>query len=164
MRSPRLGLLVTSTAVLVAVPLPAAGGRDADAVVPCAAQVHRDVLPVWMRGGFSGPRPRVPYVLGRNGAIGGVVFGDPLNAPPAQRKNNKVLWVPRHYSKTVAALWIRMQQMEGTRPVGVPIRKIIPTGPGPSYVDAPAVGCWRLTLTWSGRRDTVDLAYVTPTD
>jgi hypothetical protein len=164
MRRWRLGLSVGLMAVLVSVPLAAAGGGESDAVLPCAAQVHRDVLPVWMRGGFSGPRPRVPYVLGRNGAIGGVVFGDPLNSPPAQRKNNKVLWVPRHYSKTVAALWIRMQQMEGTRPVGAPIRKIIPTGPGPSYVDAPSAGCWRLTLTWSGRRETLDLDYVAPTD
>jgi hypothetical protein len=48
--------------------------------------------------------------------------------------------------------------------VGAPVRRIIKTGPGPSYVDAPSAGCWRLTLTWSGRSDTLDLAYVPPID
>ena len=143
----------------------AASGRHAreDVVAPCAAVVHHGVLPVWMRGGFSGPKPRVPYVLGKHGAIGGVLFGFPLNAPPAQHKNNKILWVPRRLSKSVAPLWIRLQRMDGTRPVGAPVRRIITTGPGPSYVDAPSAGCWRLTLSWSGRRDTLDLAYVPPT-
>jgi hypothetical protein len=116
-----------------------------------------------MRGGFSGANPRVPYVLGEHGLIGGVLFGSPLNAPPAQGMNNKILWVPRHFSKSVAALWIRMQKMDGSQLVGVPVRRIIRNGPGPSYVDAPSAGCWRLTLTWSGRRDTLDLAYVPPT-
>lgn len=140
----------------------AASGGHTRRVAPCAVVVHHGVLPVWMRGGFSGT-PRIPYVLGRHGAIGGVLFGSPLNAPPARTKNNKILWVPRHPSKGVAALWIKMQKMEGTRPVGVPVRRIVATGPGPSYVDAPSAGCWRLTLTWSGRRDTLDLVYVAPT-
>lgn len=116
-----------------------------------------------MRGGFSGT-PRVPYVLGRHGSIGGVLFGSPLNAPPAKTKNNKILWVPRHPAKSAAALWIRMQKVDGARPVGSPVRRIVANGPGPSYVDAPSAGCWRLTLTWSGRRDTLDLVYVPPTD
>ncbi len=87
-----------------------------------------------------------------------------LNSPPAQDRNNKILWVPRHVSKSVAAMWIRMQKMDGTKLVGAPVRRIIKTGPGPSYVDAPSAGCWRLTLTWSGRSDTLDLAYVPPTN
>jgi hypothetical protein len=116
-----------------------------------------------MRAGFTGPKPRVPYVLGERGAIGGVLFGWPLNSPPAQNKNNKILWVPRRYSKSIEPLWIRMQQMKGTRLVGAPTRRIIPNGPGPSYVDAPSAGCWRLTFNWSGRRDTLDLGYLPPT-
>jgi len=32
-------------------------------------------------------------------------------------------------------------------------------GPGPSIVDVPAPGCWRLTLSWSARRDSLDLQY-----
>jgi hypothetical protein len=117
-----------------------------------------------MRGGF-GPRPRTTYELGRRGAIGAVLWGArTLDSPPAQHRNNKILWVPRHLSKSVAPLWIKLQKMEGTRAVGAPVRRVIPTGPGPSLVDAPSPGCWRLTLTWSGRRDTLDLTYVPPSD
>ncbi len=115
-----------------------------------------------MRAGFSGPHPRIPYALGAKGAIGAVLFGWPLNAPPSQHRNNKILWVPRHLSRTVAPLWIRLQLMDGDHDVGAPFRKVVPTGPGPSIVDAPSAGCWRLTLSWSGRRDTVDLRYVPP--
>lgn len=153
--------LVALTAAVI--PLSASGGRErAGAAAPCAATVHHGVLPVWMRAGFSGAKPRIPYVLGKRGAIGGVLFGFPLNAPPARDKNNKILWVPRRLSKSVAAMWIRLQRLDGTRPVGAPVRRIVTTGPGPSYVDAPSAGCWRLTLTWSGRRDTLDLVYVPP--
>ncbi len=150
--------------VLIAPMVVAFGGGARSAAAPCSPVVHHDVLPVWMRAGFSGPKPRVPYVLGRHQAIGGVLFGSPLNSPPAKSKNNKILWVPRHYSKTVAALWIKMQKMDGTQLIGAPVRRIIANGPGPSYVDAPSAGCWRLTLTWSGRKDTLDLEYVPPTD
>ena len=132
------------------------------AQAPCRAQVHHDVLPVWMRGGFSGPNPRVPYALGSKGAIGAVIFGWPLKSPPLANRNNKILWVPRRYAKTIAPFWVRLQLMDGSQSIGAPIRKIIPTGPGPSIIDVPAAGCWRLTFTWSGRRDTLDLNYTPP--
>jgi hypothetical protein len=160
------GAYIGATVVILATAFVMPFGASATHTVsttPCSPAVHHDVLPVWMRGGFSGATPRVPYVLGEHGLIGGVLFGSPLNAPPAQNKNNKILWVPRHFSKGVAALWIRMQKMDGAQLVGAPVRRIIASGPGPSYVDAPSAGCWRLTLTWSGRRDTLDLAYVSPT-
>jgi hypothetical protein len=128
----------------------------------CRAQVHHDVLPVWMRGGFSGPNPRVPYVLGAKGQIGGVVFGWPLHSPPLPNRSNKILWVARHLAKSIAPLWIRLQPMQGDRALGAPIRKIIPTGPGPSIVDVPSAGCWRLSFNWSGRHDTLDLEYTPP--
>lgn len=115
-----------------------------------------------MRGGFSGSKPRVPYAVGSKGAIGAVIFGWPLKSPPQQGRNNKILWVPRHYSKTVAALWIRLQLMNGNQAIGAPVRRIISTGPGPSIVDVPSAGCWRLTFNWSGRRDTMDLDYTSP--
>ena len=163
--SARMAGLALALSVAVCLPLSAAAGHArANGVAPCATGVRDGVLPVWMRAGFSGPKPRIPYVVGRRGLIGGVVFGSPLNAPPAQAKNNKILWVPRHFPKRVAALWIRMQQMDGTHLIGAPVRRVIPTGPGPSYVDAPSSGCWRLTLTWSGRRDTLDLSYIPPTN
>lgn len=128
------------------------------AVSPCATIVREDVLPVWMRAGFQTKSPRIPHVVGRSGQIGGVLFGWPLMSPPAAARDNKILWVSRRPSSR-AALWIRMQRMEGTASVGAPVRKIISGGPGPSIVDVPSPGCWRLTLTWSGRRDTLDLRY-----
>ena len=132
------------------------------AVAPCHSQVRHDVLPVWMRAGFSGPKPRVPYAVGQRGAIGAVVFGWPLKSPPLEHRSNKILWVPRHTPKTLAALWIRLQLMDGDRAVGAPVRKIIAGGPGPSIVDVPSAGCWRMSFSWSGRHDTLDLDYTTP--
>jgi hypothetical protein len=35
----------------------------------------------------------------------------------------------------------------------------VPEGPGPSYVNLPAAGCWTLNLSWSGHRDGVELRY-----
>jgi hypothetical protein len=131
-------------------------------VAPCHSQIRHDVLPVWMRSGFSDPKPRVPYSVGHRGAIGAVVFGWPLKSPPLANRSNKILWVPRRASKSFAALWIRLQLMEGERSVGAPIRKIIQGGPGPSIVDVPSAGCWRLTFSWSGRHDTLDLDYTSP--
>jgi hypothetical protein len=104
---------LTVALVVLGLAFPAAAGSGL--VAPCTPVVHNDVLPVWMRGGFQGPNPRIPYVVGAHGAIAGIMFGAPLNAPPAERKNNKILWVPRHTAKHVAALWIRMQQMHGSR-------------------------------------------------
>jgi hypothetical protein len=137
-----------------------AHGSQRDAT--CRAQVRRDVLPVWMRAGFSDSRPRIHHVVAHKGMIGAVLFGWPLHSPPLPDRNNKILWVPRHYSKAPAPFWIRMQLMDGDRAVGAPIRKVISTGPGPSIVDVPSAGCWRFTLSWSGRRDTVDLSYTAP--
>src|SRR4051794_9810437 len=160
------GLLVTvvAAAFFVAPALAVKGGAaHSAAVAPCSPQVNGGVLPAWMRGGF-GPGTRVTHAIGERGAIGAVLWNKPLYSPPAQHVNNKILWVPRRFSKRVAPLWIKMQKMDGTQLVGAPVRRVITTGPGPSYVDAPSAGCWRLILTWSGRRDTLDLAYIPPTD
>jgi hypothetical protein len=123
------------------------------------SEVSKAVLPVWARGGFSGPRPRMPYAVGHSGRIAAIVYGYPLRSPPAQGRNNKILWVSRIWPKTPAPLWIRAQRMDGGRAIGAPVRHIVPGAPGPSIIDLPAAGCWRLTLTWSGRRDSLDLAY-----
>lgn len=160
----RRAALALGLATTVALAAPVLGALASRArVAPCSPRVHKGLLPVWMRGGF-GPGTRITYEVGRHGAIGAVLWNKPLNAPPAKHESNKILWVPRHPSKSVAPLWIKMQRMDGTRLVGAPVRRIITTGPGPSLVDAPSAGCWRLTLTWSGRRDTLDLSYVPPTD
>jgi hypothetical protein len=101
----------------------------------------------------------VPHVLGRSGRIVAIAFGYPLRSPPSARRSNKILWVPRRTPGAAAAMWIRAQRMEGARRVGVPFIRVVPGGPGPSIVNLPQPGCWRLTLTWSGQSDTLDLAY-----
>lgn len=163
----RRALLAVSVAcgALVVVPTLAAFGGNAHvtAVVPCAPKVEGGLLPVWMQAGF-GRGARVTHAIGERGAIGAVLWNKPLYSPPSQHVNNKILWIPRHFSKSVAPMWIKMQKMNGTQLVGAPVRRIITNGPGPSYVDAPSAGCWRLILTWSGQRDTLDLSYVPPTD
>ena len=160
-----IGVIVVSVAIglMLALGAQATGSADGGA---CAPQVRNGVLPVWMRGGWQpGAKPQTTYVVGRNGAIGAVLWGArALDSPPAQSRNNKILWVPRHISKSVAPLWIKMQETDGVQAVGAPVRRIITSGPGPSIVDAPSAGCWRLTLTWSGRKDTLDLVYAAPTD
>jgi hypothetical protein len=37
---------------------------------------------------------------------------------------------------------------------------VIAGGPGPSIVNLPTPGCWRLTLGWAGQVDTLDLRYL----
>ena len=71
------------------------------AVAPCAPHVESGALPTWMRAGF-GPGTRVTHAIAERGSIGAVLWNKPLYAPPAQHVNNKILWVPRHLSKSVA--------------------------------------------------------------
>jgi hypothetical protein len=125
----------------------------------CHARVSRSVIPVWARAGFSGAHPRVPYVLGRSGRLVAILFAYPLRSPVAPYRNNKILWVSRTPAATPTALWIRSQRMAGSQPVGAPVEHVVRGGPGPSYVDVPQPGCWRLTLSWAGRTDSLDLTY-----
>jgi hypothetical protein len=126
----------------------------------CHSVVHKGVLPTWARTGFSDPRPRLPHVIGRSGEIAALVFGYPLRAPPGKDRANKILWVSRREVKPLSDLRIRAQRMEGRRRVGRPVTRVVVGGPGPSGIDLPAPGCWRLTLRWSGRTDALDLRYV----
>ena len=52
--------------------------------------------------------------------------------------------------------------MDGAAAVGVPVARTVLGGPGPSVVDLPAVGCWRLTLDWGDQMDSLDLEYIAP--
>jgi hypothetical protein len=49
--------------------------------------------------------------------------------------------------------------MNESSPVGAPVTRKVSGGPGPSIVNLPSPGCWRLTLRWSGRADSLDLSY-----
>jgi hypothetical protein len=61
--------------------------------------------------------------------------------------------------KELSDLRISAQRMDGTRLVGRPVRRLVMGGPGPSIIDLPAAGCWRMSLAWSGRTDQIDLTY-----
>ena len=125
----------------------------------CQARMSFGVLPVWARGGFSKPRPRMPHVIGRSGAIAGLVFGYPLQAPPSPPRTNKILWVSRDASSSLSNLRIRAQRMAGAQTLGRPVARVVNGGPGPSIINLPAAGCWRFVLTWAGRSDSLDLYY-----
>jgi hypothetical protein len=47
-------------------------------------------------------------------------------------------------------------QLQGTSQT---VTTDLPNGPGPSYVNMPAAGCWQMSLTWSGYHDTIALEY-----
>jgi len=152
---PWIAALIAAGAAAVA---PA--GAASSPAPACHSVVHKGVLPTWARTGFSDSRPRLPHVIGRSGEIAALVFGYPLRSPPGKDRANKILWVSRREVKPLSDLRIRAQRMEGRRRVGRPVTRVVVGGPGPSGIDLPAPGCWRLTLRWSGRTDALDLRYV----
>lgn len=155
-----------SATALTALVVAACGssGPAPNRVSACASQVKFGVLPTWARTGFSDPKPRMPYELGRSGDIAALVFGFPLLSPPPRTHNNKILWVSRVAPRPGSNLRIAAQRMEGGHPVGTPVSRSVIGGPGPSIIDLPASGCWRLTLRWSGRVDSLDLNYAANPD
>jgi hypothetical protein len=127
--------------------LPAAGG--------CSSNVRTDVLPTWARDGFSDPEPRAPHVLSEDGAVVAILFGSALHAPPSAEVNNKILWVTRE----PLAGPLRIDAVrEGTT---THVHREL-AGAGPSIVDLPAPGCWRLDLRLTDYRGSIDLEYVRP--
>jgi hypothetical protein len=144
---------------LIAVVVAGAPAGAASSTPPCHSVVHHGVLPSWARTGFSDPRPRLPHVVGRSGDIAALVFGYPLRSPSAKDRGNKILWVSRREVKPLSDLRIHAQRMDGRHRVGRPVTRVVMGGPGPSGIDLPAPGCWRMTLRWSGRTDELDLQY-----
>jgi hypothetical protein len=159
-----LGALLTAALSAIVIAGCGASGPSPSRVSACASQVRTGVLPQWARGGFSDPKPRMPYELGRAGNIAALVWGFPLLSPPPHTHNNKILWVSRVTAQPGSDLRIAAQQMQGTHPLGAPVSRTVMGGPGPSIINLPASGCWRLTLRWSGRVDSLDLDYVANPD
>jgi hypothetical protein len=155
MRIARVLFLVAAVALATAL-VPSAAPASTAA---CHSAMRHGVLPPWARTGFSDPRPRMPHVLGRSGEIAAIVFGYPLLSPPSETRANRVLWVSRRPIRPPDKLRIRAQRMRGDRPVGQHVVRVIVGGPGPSYLNLPAPGCWRLSLQWSGRSDELDVDY-----
>jgi hypothetical protein len=156
-----LRILALLLAVSALAPLASAPARGA-ARPACRPVVLHGVLPVWARSGFSAREPRLPHTIGRAGKIAALVFGYPLSSPRLERRRNKILWVSRAPTRPLADLRISAQRMVGTRLAGPAVARTVQGGPGPSIVDLPGAGCWRLTLRWSGHVDSLDLAYVRP--
>ena len=122
---------------------------------PCVTKIVTDALPEWARTGFSGDGSGNPHVFSRNGDMVGVLFGNPLKAPPAADHNNKILWVSKAPINTPSDFAI-VAKLAGT---GETFQPKVDQAPGPSIIDMPRAGCWRFTLTWSGHVDTMDLTY-----
>jgi hypothetical protein len=101
------------------------------------------------------------YELGASGRIAAIPFGT-LNSPPAADHTNKILWVSHVSPRSEGSLRILAQRMTGTRRAGTPVMRAVNGGPGPSIINLPSPGCWRLTLRWSGWTDQLDLQYNQP--
>jgi hypothetical protein len=126
---------------------------------PCAPHIISGTLPSWAQSGFSDPTSRTNYELGVEGNIAAILFTYPLLAPPSTSVHNKILWVP-HVPADGSPLLIVAQRMIGSKNAGAPVRRQLDGGPGPSIVNLPIAGCWRLSLSWSGHRDSLDVSYV----
>jgi hypothetical protein len=137
----------------------AVAARPGSSERACRPAVDRGVLPEWARAGFSEPEPRIAHVVARGGRLAAVLFGDPLTAPPRRDVSNKILWVSRTPQSAPSDLRLSAQRMEGARPVGAPVARTVENGPGPSIIDLPRPGCWRLSARWADQRDELDLAY-----
>jgi hypothetical protein len=128
----------------------------------CVDHVSKALLPTWARAGFSDPEPRAAYVRSREGSIVAILFAQPLTSPPSADHNNKILWVARPLPSASTssvqdpALHITAS-LTGDPPT---VRRVVPSGPGPSIIDLPKPGCWHLTLRWEGRTDVLDVAYL----
>lgn len=139
---------------------PQAAPQSASQVVPgapartgCGSVVETGPLPEWARAGFSGDA-RIPHVMGDGGNIVAAVFGHPLAVTRPDGSSNKILWVSKPPYPPGDL------QIDATRDgTGDAAQRRVPGGPGPSIIDLPQAGCWRLTLTWSGHSDTMDLVY-----
>lgn len=131
------------------------------AVTPtrCADRVERGPLPEWARAGFSGDA-RIAHVLGDRGDIVAALFGHPLTVGRDEGPTNKILWVARPAATPTAGTAPADLEITATLAgTDTTVLRKVPGGPGPSVVDLPRAGCWRLVLRWSGRTDTMDLVY-----
>jgi hypothetical protein len=130
------------------------------ATPPCESTITRAVLPDWARTGFSDPEPVMPFVRSASGNVVAILFTDELASPPRSDIANKVLWVWDQLPADTTSIHA-IARLNGTGPA---VTAGLPAPAGPSYVDLPTPGCWRLTLTWPGGSDTIDLRAVPPQD
>ena len=121
----------------------------------CTRQPPVSPLPVWARSGFTPPDTAMPHVTGAAGNIVAILWAtrNALHAPALSKWDNKILWLSRLSS---GPMTIRATLAGSTRTATADL----PDGPGPSYLDMPAPGCWMLHLSWGGHTDQLSLRYV----
>src|SRR4051794_20911234 len=150
--------LVAAAVAVVAVVAVRPDAEGASSALPgtsvCRSTVVTGVLPEWARGGFSDPKPVMPYVTSASGRIVAIIW-EPLTGPPRDDSGDKVLWVWQRPTGGVHAV----ARLDGTGPA---VSFVDPGVTGPSSVRLPSPGCWRVTVTWPGGSDTIDLAAARP--
>ncbi|MDG4781653.1 hypothetical protein O7614_18530 [Micromonospora sp. WMMD961] len=163
-------LLVSSVLLVAGCSTTTSGGSAAPAVATaaatttsaaagCGSRVETGSLPDWADAGFHGDA-RVPHVFGAKGDIVAVLFAHPLRQHRKDGSNNKILWVAQASTTspdpTAPATLVITATLDGT---DTTVTREVAGGPGPSIIDVPQAGCWRLDLRWSGHTDTMDLVY-----
>lgn len=126
----------------------------------CLARRSNGPLPEWARGGFHPAGVSIGHVMGVRGTIVAILWGGPktsLYAPPRTDQHNKILWVARRPLPVMSPSPMTIRAtLNGSHLVA---SRVLPDGPGPSYVNLPAPGCWTLNLSWAGLQDQVALWY-----
>ena len=131
-----------------------AAGKPAT-TTPCEFRAVKGEPPSWARAGFT-PGTEMHYASSRRGDMLAILFGYPLYSPPLPDRGNKILW--RSRAPLIPSEPLRIEaRLNGTGP---PTRITVAGGPGPSAVDLPSPGCWRLDLAWSSHTDSIDLEFV----
>lgn len=110
--------------------------------------------PVWARAGFSGSS-YPPFAYTASGNMVAIVFANPLVSPPEPGQNNKILWVTKKVPTGANDFFIT-GHLEGSDQTAT---IHLGASPGPSIVDMPAPGCWRLDLTWGTLKDSINLRW-----
>ena len=154
------GLLVLGAAVVLAGCTPDGAGAQSPSPAParpartgCGSPVETGPLPEWARAGFSGDSS-MPHVMGDHGDIVAAIFGYPLAVSKPDGSANKILWVSRR--PAAPGDLVIEARLDGS---DASVSRRVAGGPGPSIIDLPEPGCWRLTLVWPEHTDSMDLTY-----
>jgi hypothetical protein len=144
-----------STAATAPTASPAPAPTASPTPAPCRSDVTRDALPVWARAGFSGDGSGVPHVFGEHGDLLAVLFEYPPASSADPQDGTKILWVSRLPQEPMQPLVVEAT-LAGTTTT---VTREVPGGPGPSSMQLPGPGCWRLALSWSGHQDHMNLQF-----
>jgi hypothetical protein len=94
-------------------------------------------------------------VFSEHGDLIAVLFNYPPVSATEPGQGTKILWKSRLPQEPMQPLRIEATLDGSTTTL---IREI-PGGAGPSLVQLPTAGCWRLALSWSGHQDRMTLQF-----